>query len=150
VTPSVGSSIDPATRGFSGKGSTTTFGLRGPTSAVPRLKCYSLLLGARNTPGAGKHFTKADNERIHAITFRHFPDGFSILNAEGGWFDPNRRKFVEEDSRQILVCARSVRQLRGWCEDLTVALKQKELLVVELGPAFTFRAARRQLRPKKT
>jgi hypothetical protein len=115
---------------------------------MPPLKCFSLLLGARNTPG-GKRFTRVDNERIHAITFRHFPDGFSILNADGGWFDPTRKHFVEEPSRQILVCASSVRALRPWCDELAGALKQTELLVVELGTAFTFRARRRRLRPKK-
>jgi hypothetical protein len=116
---------------------------------VARLNCYSLLLGARNTPGAGKRFTKADSDRIHAITFRHFPEGFTILNADGGWFDPAQAKFVEEESRQILVCAKNLRALRHWCDELTAALKQKELLVVELGPASTFRASRRSLRPKK-
>lgn len=70
---------------------------------MPALKCFSLLLGARNTPGAGKRFSAADEERIREITFRHFPDGFTILNADGGWFDPIRRRFVEEESRQILV-----------------------------------------------
>jgi hypothetical protein len=117
---------------------------------VPRLICYSLLLGARNTPAAGKHFTASDNERIHAITFRHFPDGFTILDATGGWFDPNRRKFVEEDSRQILVCARSLRALRPWCDELGAALKQQELLIVELGPASTFRVGRQTPRVRKT
>ena len=115
---------------------------------MPRLKCFSLLLGARNTPG-GKQFTRPDIDRIHAITFRHFPDGFTILNADGGWFDPRRGRFVEEPSRQILVCAPSVRALRPWCDELAQALKQRELLVVELGPASTFRAGRARLRPKK-
>ena len=115
---------------------------------MPALKCFSLLLGARNMPG-GKRFTRADNERIHAITFRHFPAGFTILNADGGWFDPARGRFVEEPSRQILVCAPNLRTLRPWCDELAGALKQAELLVVELGPAFTFRAKRHRLRPKK-
>ena len=115
---------------------------------MPRLKCFSLLLGARNTPG-GNRFTRADNARIHAITFRHFADGFTILNADGGWFDPARGRFVEEPSRQILVCAPNLRALRPWCDELARALKQAELLAVELGPAFTFRAKRHRLRPKK-
>jgi hypothetical protein len=114
---------------------------------MPRLKCFSLLLGARNTPG-GKRFTPTDIARIHAITFRHFPNGFTILDAEGGWFDPRRGKLIEEPSRQILVSARGVRALRAWCRELAAALKQQELFVVELGPAFTFRAGRARLRPK--
>ena len=102
-------------------------------------KCFSLLLGARNTPSAGKLFTRADDEQIRSLTFRHFPSGFSILNASGGWFDPARSRFIEEDSRQILVCAASLRALRPWLDELAAALRQKELLVIEIGPATTFR-----------
>lgn len=108
------------------------------------MKCYSLLLGARNTPAAGKRFSAADEARVRDITFRHFPDGFTVLNADGGWFDPTRKKFVEEDSRQVLVCAADRRQLRAWCHELADALKQKELLIVELGPATTYRFRRRK------
>lgn len=104
------------------------------------LKCFSLLLGARNTPGGGKHFTPHDEEQIRSLTFRHFPDGFTILNASGGWFDPQKKRFVDEDSRQILVCTPTIRLLRPWCDELARVLKQKELLVVQLGPVSTFEA----------
>ena len=116
---------------------------------MPRLTCYSLLLGARNTPGAGKRFRRSDEKRIREITFRHFPDGFTVLNADGGWFDP-ARGFIAEDSRQLLVCAPGRAALRPWCEELAAALGQKELLVVELGPASTFRSRRRRSRAKTT
>jgi hypothetical protein len=115
---------------------------------VPRLKCFSLLLGPRNTPAAGRRFSRADEARIHEITFRHFPDGFSVLNADGGWFDP-ARGFIREEARQILVCAPSVGALRRWCDELARGLQQQELLVVELGPASTFRPKRPKLRPKR-
>ena len=106
---------------------------------MPQLKCYSLLLGARNTPARGKQFSPEDEERIRSITFQHFPDGFTILNADGGWFDPNEKRFVEEESRQILVCAPSLRSLQPWCDELARALEQTELLVVAMGPAASFR-----------
>jgi hypothetical protein len=115
---------------------------------VPRLKCFSLLLGARNTRVGGKRFSRTDEARIHAITFRYFADGFTVLNAEGGWFDP-ARGFIQEESRQILVCAPNRLSLRSWCGELAAALNQKELLVVEVGPASTFRKQRRALQPKK-
>lgn len=113
------------------------------------LKCYSLLLGARNTPTHGKRFSSADDAQIREITFRHFPDGFTILNADGGWFDPAARAFVKEESRQILICTDKPAALRRWCADLAEALQQDELLVVEVGAAVTFRAAhgRRPLPP---
>ena len=102
-------------------------------------KCFSLLLGARNTPSAGQHFARSDDERIRSLTFRHFSNGFTILNATGGWFDPTQKRFVEEDSRQIMVCASGIRSLRRWLDDLARALNQKELLVIEVGPATTFK-----------
>lgn len=115
---------------------------------MPRLKCFSVLLGARNTPRGGKHFSRGDDALIHKITFRHFPDGFTVLNADGGWYDPTRG-FIEEDSRQILICAPRRSSLRDWCTELAGAMKQKELLVVEIGPATTFRDGGRK-RQRKT
>ena len=107
------------------------------------MKCFSLLLGARNTPSATARFSAEDDERLRSITFRHFPDGFTILNADGGWFDPVKKKFVDEQSRQILICTSQRRKLAAWCDELRSALKQDELLVVELGSAFTFPVKRR-------
>lgn len=107
------------------------------------MKCYSLLLGARNTPAATQRFSRQDDASIRDITFRHFPEGFTVLNADGGWFDPSVKEFIEEESRQVLVCAADRRQLRAWCHELAAALKQKELLVVELGSATTYRFRRR-------
>jgi hypothetical protein len=103
------------------------------------VKCFSLILGARNTPSAGQNFSRHDDELIRAITFRHFAAGFTILNADGGWFDPCHGVFISEESRQILVCTSSKQRLRPWCEDLARALNQKELLVVELGRAYPVR-----------
>ena len=103
------------------------------------MRCYSLLLGARNTPARGKRFSRADDDIIREITFRHFPSGFTTLNADGGWFDPSTRKFLQEESRQILVCTDTAAALRRWCIELAQALQQQELLVVEVGSAVTFR-----------
>jgi hypothetical protein len=107
-------------------------------------KCYSLLLGARNTPGRGKVFSPGDDAEIRAITYRHFPAGFTVLNADGGWFDPGTGSFVEEESRQILVCTEKPDALGDWCAELATALQQEELLVVEVGPAVSFRGAARK------
>ena len=111
-----------------------------------RIKCFSLVLGARNTPSAGRKFAPRDDELIRRITLRHFPDGFTILNADGGWYDSSRGQFVKEQSRQILVCPQRTGQLRPWCEELAEALRQKELLVVEVGPAvaYSVRSLRRK------
>ncbi|MEO5957949.1 MAG: DUF3574 domain-containing protein [Opitutaceae bacterium] len=103
------------------------------------MKCFSLLLGARNTPAAGKHFRRRDEAVLREITTRHFPGGFTILNANGGWFDPEQKRFIEEDSRQILVCTSRRSDLRAWCRELGTALQQRELLVIELGRAATMR-----------
>jgi hypothetical protein len=105
------------------------------------MKCFSVILGARNTAAAGRRFARKDELLIREITARHFPDGFTILNADGGWFDPQRKAFLEEEARQILICTADRRALQNWCAALAAALRQKELLVVELGAARTFRQA---------
>src|SRR5690606_22018341 len=90
---------------------------------------------------------------IRDITLRHFPAGFTILNADGAWFDPARQKFIEEESRQVLVCPTRRGQLREWCDELGTALGQKELLVMEVGRATAFRPrgarGRSALRPQR-
>ena len=103
------------------------------------MRCYSILIGARQTVTAASKFSRADDDRLRRITFSHFPDGFTILNADGGWFDPAARRFIKEESRQILVCASNARALRPWCDELAEALGQSELLVVEHGAARSFR-----------
>jgi len=109
------------------------------------MKCYSLLLGARNTRAGATRFSREDDDHLRAITFRHFPEGFTILNADGGWFDGKRGEFIQEESRQILVCSARAHRLRRWCAELAGVLGQSELLVVEQGRAATFR-----FRPKRS
>lgn len=103
------------------------------------MKCFSLMLGARHTGTRGSRFRAEDERIVRDITRRYFPDGFTILAAKGGWFDPTRNRFFTEESRQILVCALHRRLLARWCEELARTLRQRELLVVELGPAISFR-----------
>lgn len=110
--------------------------------ALLNTNCYSLLLGARNTPGGGREFRAEDDAHIREITAHHFPEGFTILRAQGAWFDPARKQFVEEESRQILVTTSRPALLRPWCDDLGRALGQQELMIVELGAAATFRVGR--------
>ena len=107
------------------------------------LTCYSLLLGARSTPGRGARFRADDEEKLRAITARHFPEGFTVLNADGAWFDPEARRFIEEEARQVIVCTERRGRLRGWCDELATALGQKELLVTEVGRAAMFRRRKR-------
>lgn len=87
----------------------------------------------------GRRFLKKDDLRLRTLTARYFPAGFTILNAAGGWFDPKRKRFIEEEARQILICTADRRALRNWCRELADALHQRELLVVESGTARTFR-----------
>jgi hypothetical protein len=52
------------------------------------MKCDSLTLGARHAPGT--RWTARDELAVRRITAAHFPSGFTILRALGGWFDPAR------------------------------------------------------------
>ncbi len=47
------------------------------------LKCFPLMLGARNPPAAGKPFSCTDDELIRAITYRHFPTGLRFVRPSG-------------------------------------------------------------------
>lgn len=110
---------------------------RVPSHVKSDMKCFALALGA--PPGRSRRFSGRDDLRLQALTKRHFPEGFSILAAKGGWYDPARNRFIVEESRQITVRARHARVLAGWCRELAEAFRQKELLVIELGRARTFR-----------
>src|SRR3954463_13877564 len=103
------------------------------------MKCYVLTLGARNTPKAGRRFSRDDDLGVRRITRRHFPDGFTILTGRGGWWDASRESFVEEETRQVLVCTPTRATLRKWCLELGNFLQQKELLAVELGASLVFK-----------
>jgi hypothetical protein len=98
------------------------------------MKCFSLTIGSRNTPKAAAKFSQRDDRTIQKVTTRYFPNGSTILKASGFWFDPVAKKFVSEESRQILVCALKKRELQGWYRDLCYALQQKSLMLVKLGP----------------
>ncbi len=99
----------------------------------PTDRSWSLLLGARTAAGRTKSFSKADDRRLQDITTRHFPHGYTILQAAGGWFDPQHAKFVREESRQIMVCNVSRVAMLRWAREVGEAFQQKELMVVELG-----------------
>lgn len=113
-----------------------------PQTRPAGMNCFSLMLGARHTAARGSRFRAADDRRIREITQRHFPNGFTVLKAAGAWFDPTAHRFVEEESRQILVCA-PARRLAPWCQELARELRQEELLVVELGRARRFKTGTR-------
>src|SRR5688572_7278294 len=94
-------------------------------SAIPRAairtlsmtSCWSILIGARRI-GSRRTFSRADDKRLQAITAEHFAAGYTILEARGGWFDPSIRKFVREESRQILVTSNSARAVQAWANVL--------------------------------
>ena len=104
------------------------------------MKSYSLMIGARNGRG---FFARRDEKLLQGITARHFPEGFTILDAKGGWYGPAASSFKREDARQILVCTAQAGKIPAWCRELGKAMKQKEVLVVEVGAArrFQIRAA---------
>lgn len=103
------------------------------------MKCYSVMLGANRVRSERRTFSREDEALIRELTARHFPEGYTILNAEGGWFDPSRGRFIKEASRQILICTADRRRVRRWGHELGAALRQKELLIVQLGSATTLK-----------
>jgi hypothetical protein len=109
--------------------------------------CFSVFVGAADRTGRGR-FSSRRETALRNITKKYFPTGATILNAKGTWVDPASGEFVDEEARQILVCAPSRRSLRPWCQALLTALDQKELLVVQLGTAASFSARKPHARHK--
>ena len=105
--------------------------------------CWSILIGARRI-GSRHTFSRADEKRLQEITTKHFAAGYTILEARGGWFDPSMRKFIREDSRQILITSNSMRAVRAWAKALGAALSQKELLLIKAGDVRRVRISRRR------
>lgn len=105
------------------------------------MHAYSLTIGARTAGGAAS-FRAGEDRLLRRITRLHFPAGFTILKARGGWWNSARGKFEEEESREIRVTARTLRPVRAWALALGRALRQKELLVIGLGRAHRIRTSR--------
>jgi hypothetical protein len=106
------------------------------------MRCFSLLLGARNTGSSNGRFLRRDSARVQLITARHFPKGFTVLKSSGAWYDPQSKRFQIEDSRQIIICGATLVAIRNWALELAEALSQKELIVMESGIA-------RPIRPRR-
>ena len=104
---------------------------------------WSLLIGARHVRPGLRRFSRADDQLLQRITTEYFPEGYTILEARGGWFDPASHRFVREDSRQILVTSGSVRKLKQWGSALGAALGQQELLLVAIGRPLRLRVTLR-------
>jgi hypothetical protein len=105
------------------------------------MKAYSLLVGSK---AGQRRFSAVDEQRLRTITARHFPDGFTILDADGVWYDPETKKFSREAARQILVCTQKVSHVRRWSQEIGKALQQRELLLVETGSAKKIRVEKKR------
>jgi hypothetical protein len=99
------------------------------------------MIGARHWRGR-RRFSRTADALILVVTRKYFPDGFTVTRTTGGWFDPARRKFVREESRQVTVAAPGPGSLRAWCGELAARLRQREVVVLELGRLRRFRPAR--------
>jgi hypothetical protein len=99
------------------------------------MKTYSVIIGAR-TVGRSARLRPAHDRLLRQITRQHFPTGFTILNARGGWWNPVRHRFEEEESREVRVLAASLGKVRVWADSLRRALQQKEVFIIELGRTY--------------
>lgn len=102
------------------------------------MRAYSLLIGARNARG---RFTARDDGILRATTARHFPGGFTIVEARGAWYDGARGRFRREETRQVLVCASAAAKPVKWARELGRALRQQEVLLIALGSVRRLRLA---------
>jgi hypothetical protein len=100
---------------------------------------WSLFIGARQTGAGKRRFSAVDDRTLQRITAKHFPQGYTILEARGGWYDSERRRFVREESRQVLITTEAKKRVVRWASELGAAFEQKELLVMKLGRAHRLR-----------
>lgn len=92
---------------------------------------WSLIVSSIDRRGFG-----AANERlVHEITRKHFPDGYSVVHLQGGWYDPAAQSFVREQSRQIMVRSSSRLFATRWARELGNALHQREVVLLRMGSA---------------
>lgn len=96
------------------------------------MRCFSLLLGARDTGSADARILHRHDQLLRSFTARHSPAG-SPCYSSGGWYDGKSRRLKAEESRQIIICGVSLSALRKWAADLPRALRQKELILIETG-----------------
>jgi hypothetical protein len=101
------------------------------SSAHPACACYAVLLGSRN----GRGFSARDDRKLQSITRNYFPEGFTIIETKGGWWNPEANTFVRETSRQIQVCSEKRKAVQTWARMLGRELNQKEILLLKVGSA---------------
>lgn len=101
------------------------------------MNSYAVSVGARNSAAAGHRFSARDERLIRKVTRAYFPNGFTILEARGGWWDPDKKNFVREETRQIQVNSSSWPAVRRWALHLGRTLGQKEIVVARTGTAVT-------------
>lgn len=98
------------------------------------MKTYSLLVGARAAFNSGE-FSPAQERLLLNVTREHFPQGFTLLRARGGWWNPDAQRFEREESREVRVVCSAYRPVLAWARGVCTALKQKEVLITEIGCA---------------
>lgn len=96
------------------------------------MKTYSLIVGARTVSGSVR-FEPSQEKRLLDITREHFPDGFTLLCARGGWWNASTHRFEKEESREVRVVSANNAKVVQWARAVGTALKQKEVLVTEIG-----------------
>src|SRR5215216_4138391 len=94
-------------------------------------ECYAVLIGSRR----GRGFSKRDERELQTITRKYFPEGFTIIETQGGWWNAETATFVRETSRQIQVCSQKRKRVNTWAQALGRKLDQKEILLVKVGSA---------------
>lgn len=69
-----------------------------------RLVVSELFFG-RDIPGRGPVTSTEWTNFVARVIAANFPDGFTILDADGGWLDPWSGKLIRETSKLVIVAA---------------------------------------------
>ncbi len=98
------------------------------------MKTYSLLVGSRALSGNAK-FQSHQDKLLQDTTREHFPGGFTILRARGGWWNSTTKRFETEESREVRVVTSRYQAVARWARAIGAVLGQREVILTESGRA---------------
>ena len=64
------------------------------------------LFFGRDIEGRGPVTKEEWSEFAAKVIAENFPDGFTVTDGEGAWFDPKAKSMVHEDTKIVLVAAK--------------------------------------------
>ena len=69
--------------------------------AAPRMMETNLYFGLSKPAGGMVSDTEWKDFKVNHIT-KIFKEGYTVINVTGGWFDPDKKKLIEEPAYKVI------------------------------------------------